>query len=121
MSDIKQWFANGLLTKKIDRFPYPTRWCPFCERELAVWDAIHWNEEQLIYKALLVCENNTCPAYDSESEKQYVRVYYSCKEAMMLFDNFKFGFRQERAPGSERLIRVSPDDVPWQELGFESD
>lgn len=78
---IKDYFQQGLLSKKIDFFPYPERFCPFCERTLECVDAIHISREQEHYKALYMCMNDQCGAFDMEAKKAYARIYFSSEEA----------------------------------------
>lgn len=81
MQDIVRNAFGEPLAKKIDGFPYAERFCPFCERELTLEKAAHIAEEPMHYKALYLCHNPSCGAYDEDAGKAYARVYYSSQEA----------------------------------------
>lgn len=73
-------FGN-LLSKEIKGFPYPVRFCPYCEQELSLEKACHVDARQEVFKALYLCRNKECPASDDLEGKAYARVYYSSDEA----------------------------------------
>lgn len=75
-----------VMAKIIPGFPYPPRFCPFCQRQLEVINAIHKTGEEEIFKAIMICENPECGAFDEEAKKAYARVYYSCTEAQHIFE-----------------------------------
>lgn len=81
MSDYQTYFTQGLLGRIIPAFPYAHRHCPYCEQECELVNAIHIQEEPENYKALFLCQNPHCGAYDEEARSQYARVYYSSEEA----------------------------------------
>jgi hypothetical protein len=72
--------------KVIDGFQYPKRYCPFCEHQCNVVNALHRLDHPEIFKAIFMCENPKCEAYDLEVKKCYVRVYYSSEEALQAFE-----------------------------------
>lgn len=76
-----EFFSQGLIGRIIPAFPYAQRHCPYCEQECELIDAIHIQEEPEHYKALFLCQNLFCGAYDEEAHCQYARVYYSSYEA----------------------------------------
>lgn len=79
--NIYDYFRNGLIPSKRTNFPYPERNCPFCERELTLMEAIHVTDALQDFKALFICFNKDCGAYDEAAGKAYSRVYYSSNEA----------------------------------------
>ena len=79
--NIYDYFRNDLIPSKRNNFPYPQRFCPFCERELSLMEAIHVQENLEDFKALFICLNNKCGAYDEAAGQAYSRVYYSSNEA----------------------------------------
>lgn len=83
---IEDYFRNGLLPNKRTDFPYPARFCRFCERELQLIDAIHLQDEMESYKALYICLHDDCGAYDEDAGQAYARVYYSSQRA---FENLE--------------------------------
>jgi hypothetical protein len=76
-----EFFSQGLLGRIIPAFPYVQRFCPYCDQPCKLVDAIHIEREPEHYKALFLCENPFCGAYDEEARSQYARVYYSSEEA----------------------------------------
>jgi hypothetical protein len=78
---IKDYFRDGLLPQLRGNFPYPERFCPYCERELTLIEAIHIQDHLEHYKALYLCLNTECGAYDEAAGQAYARVYYSSNEA----------------------------------------
>jgi len=80
--------------KILDGFPYPTRPCPVCDRECEVVNALHSADHPEIYKAIYMCENPNCDFYDLEVRKCYVRVYYSCEDAVNLFETVFLRFER---------------------------
>lgn len=91
--DIRELFKNGLLAKKREFFPYPERHCPFCERELDLVEAIHLEHEPMHYKALFMCFNEECGAYEEEARQAYSRVYYSSQEAFDYLEGYRINVK----------------------------
>ena len=85
--NILDYFRNGLLPQKRNNFPYPERFCPFCERELSLMEAIHIDGHLEDFKALYLCLNKDCGAYDEAAGQAYSRVYYSSNEAYASLEN----------------------------------
>lgn len=84
-----------VVPRVIENFPYPQRFCPFCEREITVVNAAHSIDEPIIYKCIYICDNPKCGAFDEEAKKAYARVYYSCEEALQAFETVMLKFRVE--------------------------
>lgn len=78
-----------LIGKKIEGFPYPEKYCPYCERELQLEAAVHSAEMPAHFKAVYVCLNGECGAYDEDARKCYVRVYYSSQDAHKAFEAYR--------------------------------
>lgn len=74
--------------KVYSNFPYTIRYCPYCERQLTVHRALHIRDEMEHYKAVLICLNPKCEAYDEEAREAYVRVYYSSEKAYNILELF---------------------------------
>lgn len=83
---IRADFRQGMIPRIIENFPYPEKFCPFCESKLTLQEAIHSSSEPYYFKALLMCLYEGCEAYDLPSRKAYVKVYYSSQEA---YDSLK--------------------------------
>lgn len=80
MGKLKRFFRGDLIPHKIEGFPYPAKFCRYCERELELMEAIHMQEAEH-FKALYICHNPECGAYDEPAKKAYAYVYYSDVEA----------------------------------------
>jgi hypothetical protein len=78
--------GKPILTRVIPSFPYAERFCPYCEQELTVMNAIHVDGHEEIFKCIYQCMNDNCGAYDEEGNMSYVRAYYSCEHALHLFE-----------------------------------
>lgn len=76
-SQASDLLLNNSLNYVIKGFPYPTRFCPYCEEPTKVLRALHIQGEEEHYKAVMICDNPNCGAYDEEAKEAYVRVYYS--------------------------------------------
>lgn len=74
-------FSEYVPNRIIPGFPYVERYCPYCERLLKVYRAIHIQDMEEHYKAVLICDNPDCGAYDEETKEAYIRVYYSSEFA----------------------------------------
>lgn len=61
----------------IEGFPYPERHCPYCEHELDLMQAVHMQDNLEQFKAVFMCFNQACGAYDEEGHQAYARIYYS--------------------------------------------
>ncbi len=94
--EMQEFFSGGLLTSVYPNFPYPQRFCRFCERELEVTNAIHLNSEPSVYKVLYVCHNKDCGAYDFEARMQYTRVYYPSETARQLLEDKSIRYNPTR-------------------------
>lgn len=70
----------SILGRIIPGFRYPERHCSYCQQKLNLMQAAHL-ENMTQYKAVFMCQNPKCGAYDEEGHKAYVRVYYSTPEA----------------------------------------
>lgn len=79
--NLNQYFRGNLIGSKIKSFPYPDRYCPYCNKACDLVDAIHISAHPEEYKALYICKNNRCEAFDEPARKAYARVYYSSEDA----------------------------------------
>lgn len=80
--------------KILKGFPYPTRHCPFCNEDCSIINALHVTDTPEIFKAIFMCENTKCNAYDLLERQCYLRVYYSCDEALELFETVFLRFER---------------------------
>lgn len=76
-----------ILGSVIKDFPYPAKICPYCNKELVVVNAIHYENDKYHYKALYLDPNPNCPVYDEGALKAYARIYYSSEEAFWYYQN----------------------------------
>lgn len=86
---------SPILTHIIKGFPYPSRFCSYCERELEIINAIHYENNEEIYKCIFQCFNTECGSYDEEGNMSYLRVYYSNDLALELFETVFLKIKRE--------------------------
>lgn len=98
MGKLDQFFQGNLLGKKIENFPYPEKFCRHCEREMSLERAIHMNE-LLDYKALYICKNPNCPAFDFPAHKAHAHVYYSTPDAFKNLELHRIMYQREEKDG----------------------
>lgn len=79
--NLNEYFRGSLIGSRIKNFPYPERYCTYCKKKCELVDAIHVNKHPEDYKALYICKNDRCEAFDEPARKAYARVYYSSDEA----------------------------------------
>ena len=85
---MKMSLNNGsILGRVIEDFPYPSKECVLCSRNLQLVNAIHSDQDMHHYKAIYVCGYESCPAFDYESRQAYVKLYYSSEEAHIVFQD----------------------------------
>lgn len=83
-----------ILGKVIDRFPYPKKFCPFCNTEMKLVNAIHNQKDEYIFKGLYLDPNPDCKSFDEGSRLGYAKIYYSCDEAFKEFNNVAIPVRR---------------------------
>ena len=84
LSDAVKNFIRGgmpVVSNMIDGFPYPMQYCPYCERDCILQAAFHVIDEEHHFKAVYVCDNTNCGAFDEDAKSAYVKVYYSSQES----------------------------------------
>ena len=62
-------FSKHLIGHKIDNFPYPEKFCPYCEYELNILKVVHNMDYKEHYKAIYICDNPNCEVFDEEAKK----------------------------------------------------
>jgi hypothetical protein len=85
-----------VMSRVIPGYSYPERFCPYCERKVQVINAIHAEGDEEVYKAIMVCMNDECGAFDEPAKKAYLRVYYSCELAREMFEVVLLRFQDQR-------------------------
>jgi len=68
-------------------FPYPEKFCPYCNTKLIPVNAIHLIQDIYHFKVLYFDNNINCPAYNEGARLAYARIYYSSQEAFNAFHN----------------------------------
>ncbi len=81
MNRAGKFFTEGLVPREIKGFPYPTRNCRHCEREMVLEASIHLDAEPEHFKSLFICDNPKCPALLQEPYKAHAYVYYASAHA----------------------------------------
>lgn len=87
MSDI---WSSDIPNREIDGFPYPEKFCPYCNTLMQMDKVVHIAGSEELFKAIFVCWNRDCGVYDLESRKAYVKIYYSCQEALDMLEGAIF-------------------------------
>ena len=82
-------FSLGVLETRYPFFPYPEKECLYCSKNMELVKTIHIKDYPFEYKAIFVCYNATCEAYDEAAHKAYVKVYYSSELAASRLDSIK--------------------------------
>jgi hypothetical protein len=65
----------------IQGFPYPERYCPYCEHPLVIEKTCHIQDMAEHFKVIYQCHNRECVFLDNETHYAYMRVYYSSEYA----------------------------------------
>lgn len=79
--NLNSFFRGNLIGSKIKDFPYLDRYCTYCNKKCELVDAIHIALTPQDYKALYICMNPRCEAFDEPARAAYARVYYSSQDA----------------------------------------
>jgi len=78
---LSEYFRGKLIGKRIANFPYPEKFCTYCNKKCDLVDAIHVTAQPENYKALYICQNPRCDAFDDVAREAYAKVYYSSNES----------------------------------------
>lgn len=79
--DMEDFFFDEVLKQEtIPGFPYPEKECPICNNMLRLARVAHIVDRPEDYKALYLCVNDKCDAYD-HGKKAYTRMYFSSQYA----------------------------------------
>jgi len=93
---LEQIFSSGLMEHRIQGFPYPEKFCVYCNKPMTLVKTLHVIDAAEHYKAIYVCYNASCEAYDEEAERAYVKVYYSSELAAENLDRIMLHFYAPR-------------------------
>ncbi len=96
--NLNQFFRGQLMGKVIPGFPYLDKHCTYCNKKLQLVDAIHVTESPEIYKALYICMNDRCEAFDEPARKAYAKVYYSSEEAYEKLEIHRIWYDRKQLP-----------------------
>lgn len=81
MNNIEKFFFDEVLRQDmIDGFPYPEKECAVCKSTLRLSRVAHIQDSPENYKALYLCVNPSCDAYDV-GKQAYTKVYFSSQLA----------------------------------------
>jgi len=92
---INDFFRGNLLGKKIEGFPYPEKYCAYCRNKLSLIDAVHILSEPQSFKALFLCANPSCDAYDEPGRKAYAKIYYSSEHSYRVLEGHRISYDRE--------------------------
>ena len=84
-----------VMTYIIESFPYPERFCRYCEQQMEICNAIHLKDNEEVFKCIYQCYNDDCESYDEEGNMAYVRVYYSSELALQLYETVFLKIKRE--------------------------
>jgi hypothetical protein len=93
---LEQVFSSGLMEHRIPGFPYPKKNCVYCNKDMTLVKTLHVVNMQEHYKAVYVCYNTSCEAFDEAAERAYVKVYYSSELAAQYLDRIMLHFYAPR-------------------------
>jgi hypothetical protein len=94
--NLSSFFRGSLFGKIIVGFPYPEKQCTYCNKKCTLVDAIHVTESPEIFKALYICMNDKCDAFDEPARKAYAKVYYSSEEAYEKLELHRIWFDRKK-------------------------
>jgi len=94
--NLSSFFRGNLFGKIINDFPYPEKQCTYCNKKCTLVDAIHVAESPEIFKALYICMNDKCDAFDEPARKAYAKVYYSSEEAYQKLELHRIWFDRKK-------------------------
>jgi hypothetical protein len=96
MNNVEAFFFDEVLKQEmIGGFPYPEMLCRVCGSEMRLARVAHMQENPEHYKALYLCVNDSCDAYDV-GKKAYTKMYFSSELAYE-----KLGFLMMALPRRE--------------------
>ena len=81
MNKIEEFFFDEVLKQEmISGFPYPEMFCKVCDHHMSLARVAHMQDDPMHYKALFLCVNRKCDAYDV-GKKAYTKMYFSSELA----------------------------------------
>jgi hypothetical protein len=96
--DYDTLFSTNLVQTRFSNFPYAEKFCAYCNKNMTLVKTYHLADFPADYKAIYVCYNSSCEAYDEPAQRAYVKVYYSSELAASMMDNIKSNIYQ---PGKQ--------------------
>ena len=96
--NLSEFFRGELIGRIIPNFPYPDKYCTYCNRKCQLVDAIHMVSDPASYKALYICKNDKCEAFDEPARKAYAKVYYSTQEAYDNLEIHRIWYNRKQLP-----------------------
>ena len=94
--NLNSFFRGDLIGSRIKEFPYPDRYCTYCNKKCDLVDAIHMAKSPENYKALFICKNDKCEAFDEPARSAYARVYYSSDEAFRALETNRIWYERKK-------------------------
>lgn len=89
-------FSTKLVECRYADFPYPKKLCIYCNKMMTLTKTLHLVNSPSDYKAIYICYNKSCDAYDEPASKAYAKVYYSSPRAAKYLDGINVGVQQPR-------------------------
>jgi len=82
----------------IKGFPYPTKVCRHCNDFMELYKVIHIQDAPEEFKAVYLCTNDDCSAYDYPAKKAHVIMYFSSDNAFDKLQGLKIWTDQKHRP-----------------------
>ena len=82
----------------IKGFPYPTKVCRHCNDFMEIYKVIHIQDAPEEYKAVYLCTNDNCPAYNFPAKKAHVVMYFSSDNAFDKLQGLKIWTDKKHRP-----------------------
>lgn len=89
-------FSRNLIETRYPNFPYAEKFCSYCNKQMTLVKSYHLVESPQDYKAIYICYNPSCEAYDEPAQRAYVKVYYSSEVAAFSMDRIRSNITQPR-------------------------
>lgn len=93
-----QVFSSETPGHIIEGFPYPTKQCRHCNGLMELYKVIHIQDTPEHFKAVYICTNDQCPAYDYPAKKAHVTMYFSSDEAFEKLQGLKIWVNKRHRP-----------------------
>jgi hypothetical protein len=95
---LSEVFSSELPGHIIEGFPYPEKVCRHCDKKMDLYKVIHIIDAEEEFKAVYLCTNDKCPAYDFPAKKAHVVMYFSSDNAFDKLQGLKIWVDKKHRP-----------------------